>query len=240
MSSIDPAHDRFAATNWSLVTRVGATDDATAHASLLTLCLRYWYPVFAYLRRSGHPPERAYALAQAFFQDLLRRDTAQAVAPRYGRFRLFLQAELNRFLAQDPDAEAPPVMLSGPSLEALEARHRAEQGEPRSPEEVLRRGFAVDILAAAHRRLHREADEAGHAAMFAELERFLTAEPRPGDYDAAAQRLAVRPLFVSMAVKRLRQRFRELVDHELRETIASAAELEAEREALLQVLGGGG
>lgn len=241
MSPGEVSRDRFAGTNWSLVTRVGA-DDAAAHASLLTLCLRYWYPVFAYLRRSGHAPERAYALAQGFFQDLLRRDSAASStsAPRYGRFRLFLQAELHRFLSVDHDPAGPPVALAGPSLQELETRHRAEQAPERSPEEMLRRGFAVEILAAAHRRLHREATEAGHGSMFEALERFLVAEPRPGDYDAVAQALAVRPLFVSLAVQRLRQRFRELVDHELRETIASAAELDAEREALLQVLGSDG
>ena len=231
--------DRFPATNWSLVTRTGGTDDATAHASLLTLCLRYWYPVFAYLRRSGHAPERAYALAQAFFQDLLRRDTAQPEAARFGRFRLFLQAELHRFLSSDHDLQQVAVALAGPSLQDLEARHRTEVAPDRSPEEMLRRGFALEILAAAHRRLHREAAESGRLPMFADLERFLVAEPRPGDNDDAARRLQVRPVFVAMAVKRLRQRFRELVDHELRETIAGASDLESERDALLQVLGSG-
>lgn len=73
--------------------------------------------------------------------------------------------------------------------------------------------------------------------MFEELERFLSSAPRPGEYESIAQRLAVRPLLVSMAVKRLRQRFRELVDQELSETLSSAGDMAAERQALMQALG---
>ena len=62
------------------------------------------------------------------------------------------------------------------------------------------------------------------------------------DLEAAAyeldEALKVKPLFVSMAVTRLLQGFRELVDHELGESLAGADELDSERAALLQVLGG--
>lgn len=234
-ADIDP--DRFATTSWSLVMGIGASDASTAHASLLTLCLRYWYPVYAYLRRSGHAPERAHDLARSFFQELLRNDGSPPAAIRYGRFRLFLQAELNRFLSANHSPAPPSSVLTSPSLDAMESRHRSETSIERSPEEMLRRGFAIELLGAAHKRLRREASQAGHAAMFDELERFLSAEPHAGEYEAIAQRLSVRPLFVSMAVKRLRQRFRELVDQELSETLASAGDMNAERQTLLQALG---
>ena len=101
---------------------------------------------------------------------------------------------------------------------------------------MLRRGFAVEVLGAAHQRLRREAIEAGHLPMFEALARFLASDPRPGDYEQIAGRLQVRPLFLSMAVKRLRQRFRELVDYELSETLASGSDMDAERAALMQSL----
>ena len=234
----EAAVDRFTSTSWSLASRAHGADVATARASLLTLCLRYWYPVFAYLRRSGHAPERASRLAEAFFRDLLRQHGDPQDTRRFGRFRQFLQAELARFLAAEPPVEHAEGPLPHPPLGELEARLSAEDAEDRSPEDVLRRGFALEILASAHRRLRGEAIDGGHGVMFAELERFLVAEPRVGDYEATAARLQVGPLFVSMAVTRLRQRFRELVDLELGETLASAGEFDSERAALLQVLGG--
>jgi len=226
----------FATTRWSLVVGAADRDATTAKASLLTLCLRYWYPVYAYLRRSGHAPERAHALALAFFDTLLRDGLARPEAQVQGRFRLFLLGELHRFLSRD-SARAPRESdLPAPPLEELETRHQAESLPQGSPEDILRRGFAIEVLAAAHHRLRSEAIEAGHLPMFEALAPFLAREPHPGDYEEIANRLQVRPMFVSMAVKRLRQRFRELVDQELSETLASGGDMDAERAALMQSL----
>jgi hypothetical protein len=53
-----------------------------------------------------------------------------------------------------------------------------------------------------------------------------------------AEVLGSRPLALVTAVKRLRQRFRELVDAELAETVAGPDDLPAERVALRQALAG--
>jgi hypothetical protein len=238
MTAADDPHDDFAATRWSLVLGAGDADPGTAHASMLTLCLRYWYPVYAYLRRSGHRADRAHDLALAFFARLLRDGIGDGDAARHGRFRLFVLAELHRFLSADHDGAPRLDPQEAPPLDEMEARHQAEARAQGSPEEILRRGFVVEVRGAAHRRLRREAAESGHVEMFEALERFLGTEPMAGEYESIAQRLGVRPLFVSMAVKRLRQRFRELVDRELGETLAGPGEMDAERSALMQALGG--
>jgi RNA polymerase sigma-70 factor (ECF subfamily) len=72
------------------------------------------------------------------------------------------------------------------------------------------------------------------------LEPFLARDPLPGQYDELGRKLGVRPLALVLALKRLRQRFRELVREELADTVASAEELAAEQEALLAVLDRGG
>lgn len=144
MPHVEHDTDRFATTRWSLVARTGAGDAATARASLLTLCLRYWYPVYAYLRRSGHAPERAHDLARSFFQQLLQDGVGHPSTIRYGRFRLFLQAELNRFLSAQHPTSVTDATLEHPPLDAMELRHRAEASPERSPDEMLRRGFAIE------------------------------------------------------------------------------------------------
>lgn len=226
----------FATTHWSLVANANDDDAALARASLAALCVRYWYPVYSYLRRSGHAPEPAHALARNFFQWLVQATGARASASHYGRFRLFLLAELHRFLASGTPGREATDPVPPPALRDIEARHSAEPAGAEPPECALRRGFAVEILAAAHMRLRREATQAGRLEMYEALERFLGVEPRPGDFEAVATVLDMRPVSISLAVRRLRQRFRELVDRELRETLATAGDLEAERQALLQVL----
>lgn len=233
-----PAERRFATTRWSLAAGLDDPDPASAQASLLNLSLRYWYPVYAYLRRSGHAPEAAHELTGGFFRQLNDDHGARAGARRFGRFRQFLLAELHRFLSSDPPIEAPVVDAGAPPALELESRLSADGNRGESPEQLLSRGFALEMLGSAHRQLRLEAAQAGRLTMFDALERYLGADPRPGDYECSGRELGLRPMFVALAVQRLRQRFRELVDQALAETLAGPDELEAERQALLQVLAG--
>ena len=41
--------------------------------ALAELCDRYWYPLYAYVRRRGHEVEDARDLTQAFFAKLLEK-----------------------------------------------------------------------------------------------------------------------------------------------------------------------
>lgn len=77
------------------------------HEALERLCRTYWYPLYAYVRRRGHPPEAAKDLTQGFFADLLERRDLATVAPERGRFRAFLLAALGLLeplLTGSPDA----------------------------------------------------------------------------------------------------------------------------------------
>ena len=230
----------FGPTRWSLVMALQTAADAPqAQERLIELCLHYWYPVYAYLRRSGHAPEPAQRMTAAFFARLLQSGPQLAAEAGAGRFRLFLQAQLYRYLAQAPYAEADAPALAAPlPLEEMEARRQAEPPEAGNPEQAFQRGFALEVIARARARLREEARGAGHLAMFETLERHLGAEPTPGDYEADARQLGVRALFVALAVRRLRQRFRELVESELSQTVASDADLDSERAALLAAIAG--
>jgi hypothetical protein len=225
----------FANTRWSLVAALDGCGPA-AKSSLLELCLRNWYPVYSYLRRCGHAPETAQELTRGFFDRLLDGSRGAAEGERFGRFREFLVAELHSFLA----AERAPVSANAPKpplgIEALEARQRKDSVNPGSPEQALRRGFALEIIGSALRRLRGEARDAGRMKLFEALERFLTTVPRPGEVESIAHQLSARPTFVVMAVKRLRQRFTELIDEELGDTVLNPEQLVAERTALYEAM----
>ena len=87
-------------------------------------------------------------------------------------------------------------------------------------------------------RLREEARHADRLRLFEALEPYLTGEPAPGELDRLGVELAARPLFLVLAVRRLRERFRELVDDTLGDTVLNTAELAAERQALLDALDG--
>jgi hypothetical protein len=229
------SHSGFENTRWSLVAALGNRDSA-ALTPLLELCLRNWYPVYAYLRRCGHNPETAQAMTQQFFDHLLNRGASRADGERFGRFREFLLAELHAFL----QGERGPLSEHAPQppldIESLEARQRQDSVHAGSPEQALRRGFALEIIGHALKRLRSEAHDARRLPMFEKLERYLTTEPKPGEFESVADAIDARPLFVVMAVKRLRQRFTELIDEELGDTVLSPEQLLAERTALYEAM----
>lgn len=120
----------------------------------------------------------------------------------------------------------------------LEARYQRDHLDQLSPEQSYQRAFALQILHRTLRRLTGEAMQTGHLPMFELLEQFLARDPAPGEYDAIAARLRVRPLTLVMALKRMRQRFRELAADELVDTVSSAEDLAGEQDALLAVMSG--
>ena len=231
------SHGPFAATRWSLV---AAARQGGAGAPLAELCVRYWYPVYAYVRRCGHAPQQAQAITRSFFHTLLGDRLPKVDPGRHGRFRSFMLAEVNRYVgevwggeavAEQEGGLAPPV-----PTELLEARYRAETPPTATPELAYQQGYASEVLARAFARVRAEAVQAGREAMFERLQPYLSAEPGPGEYEALARELAQSPLALVVAVKRMRQRFRELVDEELSETVADAESFRSERAQLHELL----
>ncbi|AKC86166.1 hypothetical protein [Pseudoxanthomonas suwonensis] len=234
-----PAAVRFADTRWTLVGTAARGERLEARRALLELCLQYWYPVYAYLRRCGHAPLLAEDIACAFFRDLVHSRLPLASVPTQTRFRDFLLESLHHFLATDwrrmENPGGPADALQGPAIEDLEARHRRESPAA-SASLAFHRGYALELIASAHRRLSLEAAHAGRGPMYQALAPFLATPPEPGTLESLAQRLSTRPLVLAIALKRLRQRFQELVHDELAQTVSDAAGLERERLELLAVL----
>jgi hypothetical protein len=233
--------DRFAATRWSLVAAAGAQDADAARRALIELCLRYWYPVYAYVRGCGHAPAVTRDLTRGYFEHLLGERLSLADARARGRFRQYLLDGLNRFLGGDwrQALQAAPVAEFEQPLpwDELEARYQREAGAGLTPEQAYQRGYALEVLASALARLRLEAEQAGRRAMFDAMQPWLGSEPPPGQIELLAQQLELRPLAAVVALKRLRQRYRELAEVELGETVSSAADLQTEREALARALG---
>lgn len=235
-----PSGRRFAATRWSLVAVAAGREPGAARRALVELCLRYWYPVYAYVRGCGHPPALAQDIARAFFEHVVGGRLAVAEARAGGRFREYLLERLHLFLATDwrQAAEVATVPeFAGPlTLQELESRYQREARAALTPEQSYQRSYALEVLAIALARLRSEAAQAGRLEMFDALQPWLSAEPAAGEYAAIARTLGMQPLAAVVALRRLRQRFRELAEAELVESVSSAEDLDNERRALAQAL----
>ncbi|MFO1483171.1 MAG: sigma factor [Verrucomicrobiaceae bacterium] len=109
----------FETTRWSLVQRATGEVDADARQALAALCDSYWYPVYAYIRRSGHNAHDAEDLTQGFFARLLEKGTLAHADPAKGRLRTFLLTCVQNFLRNE-HARAEPVAAATPH--AVEVR----------------------------------------------------------------------------------------------------------------------
>jgi len=235
-----PSHSRqkFEHTQWSLAMRIDAPQAIDARDALVKLCLRYWYPVYAYLRRFGHEPAIAQEITRNFLQHLFRHFHDGGTALAQGRFRQYLLAQLRAFLVADtqesPTGEVIAELLEPPP--DLELRNQHDNAGAQSPEQAYQQSFALELLARASARLREEAGHTGRLDMYDALEPFLAADPSPAETEELARRLRARSVTIAVALRRLRQRFREMIDTELADTVASADELQAEQQALYAIL----
>src|SRR5262245_48076585 len=92
---------QFTTTHWSVVMAARQRDTSESTAALEALCRTYWYPLYAYIRRRGYEAADAQDLTQGFFARLLSKEYLRAVDHRKGKFRSFLLAALEHFLANE-------------------------------------------------------------------------------------------------------------------------------------------
>jgi RNA polymerase sigma-70 factor (ECF subfamily) len=196
--------------------------------------------LYAYVRRSGHAPDEAAALVQRFLSHLVAqlRIGQPLVA---GGFRSYIQAQLEQFL-REPERRAAPIETGAAMdppwpLDEIERRQQVEHGPQATPAEALQRGFALELLAIALHRLRQEAAQSGREALFEAVRPYLSREPSQSEYAALATSMQSSTLAMVVAVKRLRQRFQELVDEELAQTVGDAQSLQNERQTLLSLAG---
>ena len=182
-------------------------------------------------------PLAAHDIARAFFGELLPlAATLPPDVPR--RFRDFLLSRLHEYLSRDwselPDTGAP---IAAPEPAALEVHHQRDNGTAATPIQAFQRSYACAVIARALENLSEEAARSGHQDLYAALLPHLAMDPTRADYDAIAERLGQRPLALIVALKRLRQRFRELIGCELSDTVESVADVDDEQRTLHAFLG---
>lgn len=229
--------NEFPVTRWSLVLDLRG-DPARSREALETLLRLYWPPLYAYLRADGQSPEDARDLLQGFLSRLLEREDLARLEPSRGRFRSYLLAGLRNHLVSEVRREKAAKRGAGGvvSLEAEEAATwlAAQPAPGASPEAAYDQQWARLVLQRALERLRREQAAQDKLARYEALAPALGGGGADRHY-TLAQQLGMSPGAVAVALHRLRRRLRELVRHEVLQTVGSAADLEDELRHLLRV-----
>lgn len=219
----------------------GQSGSAPAHAALEALCRTYWYPLYAYLRRRGSSQADAQDLVQGFLAQLLARDAFAGVSAERGKFRSFLLASLNYYLADQHDKSQAKRRGGGCTLIELDAldaeeRYRLEPADEQSPERIYERRWALTVLDNVMTRLGAEYVETHKPELFQRLQNFLQGDKSHGTYAEVAAEFSLSESAIKMAISRLRQRYRELFRAIIAETVEDPSEVEAELRHLFAVI----
>jgi RNA polymerase sigma-70 factor (ECF subfamily) len=190
----------------------------------LRRCAAYWYPLYAFLRRHGQPPEVAADLTQEYFARLLETPVLAAADRTRGRFRAFLHTGCAFFLAGLRDRERARKRGGGRtplSIDARDAegRYLVEPADGLTPERLFDRAWALTLLGRALDRLAEEYAASGRAAVFEALRPALVDHRGSASHAELAERLGMSVGAIQQAASRLRKRYREVLCDEIAATL---------------------
>ncbi len=233
----------FATTHWSLVVRAADSGTGDGQAALAELCRVYWYPLYGFARRRGHPKEDAKDLTQGFFAKLLQEGTVARADAARGRFRTYLLAmfehyrahEYTRATSQKRGGNCEVVSLE--TLQEAESRFREEPATTDSPERIFDHKWAMSLLEQTLEAVRHEYAAVGKAALFGELKEVLWGGRGETSYAEIARGLGSTEGAFKLAVHRVRQRFREQLRVEVAKTLVHPEDADDELRHLFSALG---
>jgi RNA polymerase sigma factor (sigma-70 family) len=209
---------------------------------LSELCRAYWYPIYAYIRRTGHEADAAQDLTQEFFAAWLERDLLRSVAEDKGRFRSFLLAACKNFLANHRQRERARKrggnrVLVSLDLRDAEGRYLREPSHELTAERLYDRRWALTLLESVLERLGVEMEQAGKKLLFDRIAPALLGTGASAPFAAMAAELGMTEGALKVAAHRLRGRYRQLLSDEVGSTIDDRERVDEEIRDLFAALG---
>jgi RNA polymerase sigma-70 factor (ECF subfamily) len=222
---------------------LAAAADPTADSrdSLATLFNTYWPAVYAFIRRSVHDRDQAQDLTQAFFAAMLEKNYLGDADPERGRFRTFLLSSVKHFVANERDKARALKRGGGNALLPIDAVdadawYLPEAVEPRTPESLFERRWALSLLEQVMAKLRVEFAGKGKQEYFDRLSPLLSGDPPANRYDALAEELGASPGALRVGIHRMRRRYGDLLRAQIAETVSTPAEIDEELRFLLSAL----
>ena len=231
----------FGQTDWPTVNAAGQGGDHAARAKE-KLCQTYWYPLYAYARQKRQSPDDAQDSTQEFLSRFMENSKFADLDPSKGKFRSFLLAAMNHFLANEWRRGRAKKRGGGAilSLDAVKAetQYLREPSHNESPDRLFEREWVRGVFARATKRLQQKFFVEGKREIFKEFKGLLEDEDGWDGHAAVAARLGKTEAAVRQAAKRFREDFQVMLREELVHSGTRPDELEEELACLRKTLGG--
>jgi RNA polymerase sigma-70 factor (ECF subfamily) len=207
------------------------------------LCAGYWYPIYAYLRRSGHSPHDAEDLTQAFFHRLLTEKALLTADEGSGKLRSWLLGVLKHLLSdhfRHRDALKRGGRIPHISFDemATEDRYAHEAQSESDSDAFFTQVWAQDLLTTVRGRLREAYEAAGRKDVFDLLLPYLMWDKEPPSCREIAEKIGSSEVATRILIHRLRVKFRTLLKDEVARTVLTPEEIPGELAWLQDVLAG--
>ena len=181
-------------------------------------------------------------MTQAFFARLLEKRSLRVADPERGKFRSFLLASLDHFLANEHDRNTAQKRGGGRAqlsldLAAGESRVNLEPAHELTPQRVYERQWVLTLLELVARRLEAEFEESGKARHFELLKDALGGGRERLPYAEVAVELDMSVENARQAAHRMRKRYRALLREEVARTVVDPRDVDEELGNLFESLG---
>lgn len=231
----------FPNTRWSLVVEAQRKGDPGAECAFSDLCAQYWYPLYAFARRSGKSPADAEDLTQLFFQKLMEQNLLDKAEREKGRLRSFLLGAFKNVQSEEyrrANREKRGGKMTSYSIDADEGEERFA-GEPVStgltPEQAWERSWAVTLLDGVLGDLEAEYEKKRKIGQFNALKEHLAWNAADVSLSETAKKLGMTEVSLRVTIHRLRKRYRKLLEERIARTVESDDEVDEELNHLLSV-----
>lgn len=219
----------------------GNQNSPRAAEALAQLCHLYWRPLYAYVRKRGYSADEAPDLVQEFFARVIEKNYFGAADRQRGRFRTFLLASMEHFLAKEWQRAHRLKRGGGQVFVSIDAEDaegtlRGEPADELTAETLYDRRWALALLEQALVRLREEYTASGRGPVFEHLAGALSGERTELSYADIGARLGMSEGAVKVAAHRLRQRYGELVRAQIADTVARPEQVDEELQHLFAAL----
>lgn len=225
----------FVTTHWSVVL-AAQRNPAGVDVALEQLCRVYWWPLYAFVRRRGYGIHDAQDLTQEFFARLLAKDFLGAVDRTKGKFRSFLLAALEHFLAKEWRRSNAQKRGGGCTFisidDATESCYQQIPVAHSTPEQIYDQQWAVTLQQQALDHLKAEHAARGKLALYKATYQLIPREKSSQSRAGLAAQLGMTEAALKMTLSRMRERYVELILAEVAKTVNSPEEIEAEVRAV--------
>ena len=232
--------DIFPKTRWSLVLQASEKNEQVAQRALSDLCEIYWQPIYVYIRGRGWSVEEAQDLTQGFFAHFLHQKSLQRADHGRGKLRAYLLGAVKNFLgseyrkinAHKRGGKAQVLSLDHDEGE-LQLKNLTTTG--RTPEELFDQTWVRAQISIVVEQLEGDYHKAGRQQVFEAIRPNLMSESELKPQRVLARELGVSLAAIKVEIFRLRQRFRQLLEREIEQTLDEEEEVAEEVKYLLAI-----